>query len=58
MLELKASAAAEVTAGVFAFPAGRLCGPKFLAGHRLLLVSDWHGPVAEAAEMPARTTEQ
>jgi hypothetical protein len=36
MLDLKASAAAEVTAGVFAFPAGGLCGPKVLAGTGLM----------------------
>jgi hypothetical protein len=31
------AAATEVTAGVFAFPAGGLCGPKVLAGDRLLM---------------------
>jgi hypothetical protein len=38
---LKASAAAVVTAGVFAFPAGGLCGPKVLAVAPALDVRFW-----------------
>jgi hypothetical protein len=36
MLDLKGAAAAEVTAGVFAFPAVGLCGPKVLVGGQAL----------------------
>ena len=39
MLDLKASAAAEVTAGVSVFQRGGLWGPKVLARHRLLMTA-------------------